>query len=218
MAFTYDSLRTAVIAATANSDAEFSTFLDTAINLTEDELARRLDSLGLTSVAFTSLIPGEPYVPKPDNCLIVKGFNIIGTDGLRHPLILRTNEFLDVYWPDRTSVGEPKYWSNFADTALLIAPAPTGQNEVEMEYVVEPSALGATTSSNWFSEKSAAALFAGVMKQAARFMKHWEAALYWSQVFDDEITKLNEQDRRARRDDSTLNQGTQGENNLQDRN
>lgn len=201
--FTFSTLLEAVINATEERGSEFQTFLtDVAFTVVHEKLANRFDTLGLVSVAYTSLVTANPYVVKPDGLRALKSFNVVTSSGYRIPLVLKTDEFLLAYWPDRSSVGSPKYYANWADDHFLIAPADGSGREVELEYEVSPSVLSSTTSENWYTKYAGSALYAGLMAEAYKFMKNWEAAAIWSQEFEKEVDLIVKNSERSRRDDT----------------
>lgn len=212
--FTYSTLKAAVIAACEESGADFHSYIDdVALHVLHSKLSLRLDSLGLVSVAYASLVTANPYIVKPDGLMALKSFNVLAS-GTRIPLILKTNEFLLEYWPDRTSTGCPKYYANWADDHFLIAPADSQGREIELEYEVSPSVLSSATPTNWYTKYAGSALFAGLMAEANKFLKNWEAATKWEAEFEKEIALILARSARERRDDEAPatgpNTNTQG--------
>jgi hypothetical protein len=207
MTFTYTTLKQAIIDSTEERGTEFSDFLDAvAFQIVNTKLSQRLDSLGLVSVAYTSLVTANPYIARPDGMRALRSFNIL-VEGRRQPLQYKTDEFLLAYWPDRTSIGTPKYYANWSDDHFLIAPADADGREVELEYEVDPSILSSATPSNWYTKYASAALYAGMMAEAYKFMKNWAAADHWTAEFNTEIDLLLQAAARARQDDTATPEG-----------
>jgi hypothetical protein len=196
---TYSSLVTQIQETTENTGSEFVDSIPHFISRTENRLTREIDLLGLTNFATTNFVVSTPVYQKPPNALIVKNLTIT-SGGSRINLVMKTKEYLNDYWPNRTSVGEPRYYANYGNE-LLIAPAPASAFPVEISYVVEPTVLASSTQeTNYFTEYCSNALFYGAMVEATLFMKNSSAAQIWESAYAREIAALNNEARRSRRD------------------
>jgi hypothetical protein len=127
--------------------------------------------------------------------------NFINSGGSRISLLLRTKEYVEDYWPVRASIGVPKYYAKFRNDKILIAPTPTSANNVELEYIIMPSAISAGNQSNYFTNFCENALFYASMVEACHFNKNATAAQVWEAQYQNEIILLANEARRNRRDD-----------------
>lgn len=211
--FTYATLLSAVQDATEERGTDFTNYLPVALEIVEQRLARRLDNVGMVSVAYTTLPTAVPYIAKPNSHMVTRSVNYVSA-GRRRPLIQKERSFVVEYWPERTSVGRPKYYTNWSDDYILIAPADYNAAELEMEYEVFPSALTSANPQNWYTKYAGAALFAGMMVEANKFIKNFEIATYWDTQFDKEVTALQIAAKRGRRDDDTAPENPITANNL----
>ena len=200
---TYSSLVLAIQQTAENTGCEFVDSIPNFISRTEKRLTRDIDLQGLTKFATTNFVTATPIYQKPTNALIVKNLTIT-SGGSRINLVMKTKEYLNDYWPDRTSVGEPRYYANYG-TELLVAPAPASAYPAEISYVVEPTALASSTQEeNYFTQYCSNALFYGSMVEAALFMKNPTAANIWESFYGREIVALNNEARRSRRDSMAM--------------
>jgi hypothetical protein len=200
---TYSSLVLAIQETAENTGSEFVDSIPNFISRTEKRLTRDIDLQGLTKFATTNFVTATPIYQKPTNALIVKNLTIT-SGGSRINLVMKTKEYLNDYWPDRTSVGEPRYYANYG-TELLVAPAPASAYPAEISYVVEPTALASSTQEeNYFTQYCSNALFYGSMVEAALFMKNPTAANIWESFYGREIAALNNEARRSRRDSMAM--------------
>ena len=126
---TYSSLVSAIQETAENTGSEFVDSIPNFISRTEKRLTRDIDLQGLTKFATTNFVTATPIYQKPTNALIVKNLTIT-SGGSRINLVMKTKEYLNDYWPDRTSVGEPRYYANYG-TELLVAPAPASAYPAE---------------------------------------------------------------------------------------
>jgi len=200
---TYSSLVLAIQETAENTGSEFVDSIPNFISRTEKRLTRDIDLQGLTKFATTNFVTATPIYQKPTNALIVKNLTIT-SGGSRINLVMKTKEYLNDYWPDRTSVGEPRYYANYG-TELLVAPAPASAYPAEISYVVEPTALASSTQEeNYFTQYCSNALFYGSMVEAALFMKNPTAANIWESFYGRELAALNNEARRSRRDSMAM--------------
>lgn len=210
--FTYSTLLSTVSQALEETDSAMLSFLDSAIEIVESKLSRRLDSLGLVSIAYCSLVTANPYVVKPTGHLATRRLSYRTTAGWIQ-LPMKTIEFLDAYWPDRTSVSVPAYWSNFADDYILLVPPDRAGRELEIEYEVRASALSSAAPTNWYTKHAGAALYAGLMAEGNKYLKNFEAAAYWDAEFEKEASYLTKDGPRERRSNTSNNKSPSTTNN-----
>lgn len=201
MTFTYLTLQQAAIAASEDDSAEFATYLPTGVELAELRLTRDLDTFGLVSLAYSSVSAGDPFITKPDGCVVIKSLGYQISTGERINLLLRTDEFIMDYWPIRTSTGTPKYYANWGFSNVIFAPTPSDNFYVEMSYVVRPEALSSTQTTNWFTDFASEALFYALMVEMCLFMKKPEAVALWENRYSQALSSLSVETNRTRRDD-----------------
>jgi|8_EtaG_2_1085327.scaffolds.fasta_scaffold00492_2 hypothetical protein len=200
---TYTTLVSSIQETAENTGSEFIDAIPSFISRTERRLTRDIDLQGLTSFATTDFVTATPIYQKPDNALIIKNLTIT-SGGSRINLVMKTKEYLNDYWPDRTSVGEPRYYSNYG-TEILVAPAPASAYPAEISYVVEPTALASSSQEqNYFTQFCSNALFYGSMVEASLFMKNPTAANVWESFYGREMAALNNEARRSRRDSMAM--------------
>lgn len=209
---TYPILLSTVQQALEETDSSMLSYLDAALEVVESKLFRRLDNLNLVSVAYCSLLSANPYVIKPEGHLVTKRLAIRTTTGWQ-PITMKTVEFLDAYWPDRTSAGTPTYWANYSDSYILVAPSDNSGREIELEYEVRPSALSSAYPSNWYTKNAGAALFAGLMAEGNKYLKNMEAAAYWDAEFEKEVSYITKDGPRERRSNTSNNKSPSNTNN-----
>lgn len=215
--WTYATLTSALVAtAELTGDTDYSGQLENIIDRAERRLTRDLDNFGLVRDFYTTLSIATAFLPKPTGALVVKSL-AVQNGGRRTNLIMKTNEWLMEYWQDRTSVGTPKYYANYDQDTLILAPAPASANVVEMQFVVRPSALSAAETSNFYTTFCANALFDAAMVETAAWMKAPQMMQMWMARYQEEVALLRNEARRTRRDDMRpANVEGVGENNLQE--
>jgi len=211
MATSYTELYNYIKSASENDDTEFAQAIPTFIDQTRMRLSRDIDTYGF--VVYTTAAVSTYLVSVPSDALVLKAVNYVSA-GRYSQLIMRTDEFLREYWPDRTSVGEPKYYARWGFNQILIAPAPYTSASLEISYVQIPTSIGSVgTSTNWLTEYAPEALFYGCMQEACMFMKNYQAAAIWEGKYQDAVGKLRNEARRTRQDDNLNNNSPAGGDN-----
>lgn len=211
MSTSYTQLYNYIISASENDDTEFASAIPTFVDQTRMRLARDIDTYGF--VVYTTAAVSTYLVSVPSDALVLKNVTYVSA-GRYSQLIMRTDEFLREYWPQRTSVGEPKYYARWGSSQILVAPAPATSASLEISYVQMPASIGSVgTSTNWLTEFAPEALFYGCMHEACMFMKNYQAAALWEAKYQDAVGKLRNEARRTRQDDNLNNNSPAGGDN-----
>ena len=69
------------------------------------------------------------------------------------------------------STGVPKYYANWKEDTIIMAPAPNAQYKVQLSYIYSPDALSSTNTETYLSKNAPDLLFNAVMVQAYEFLK-----------------------------------------------
>jgi len=215
---TYQTLKDLIQDSAENDSTEFTDNSPNFIDRAERRLTREIDTIGLTKYASSNFSSGDAFLAKPSDAQVIKSVSFTN-DGSRINLVQQTNEYLNDYWPVRTSTGTPRYYSNFGRDTILIAPAPSSACPVELSYVGNPTALASSTNeTNYYTERCSSALFYASMVEACYFMKNTTAAGGWEQQYQREQQDLINEARRQRRDDTQIAANPAGgEDNLVER-
>tara|TARA_Y100001938_G_scaffold138422_1_gene203903 strand:- start:31036 stop:31695 length:660 start_codon:yes stop_codon:yes gene_type:complete len=201
MSLTYSTLQSQIKDILENDGSEFSDAVPSFIDRGEWRLFREIDSLGLNRYAASNFNIGDPFLSKPVETAIIRSINYKTAEGNRIQLLQATNEYITDYWPVRTSVGSPRYYSNFGYDRILVAPTPSSTSNVEMEYIVKPVSLADNNQTNYFTDYASNALLYACLIEGCYYMKNPSAVAYWEKRYTEEVAALNNEARRTRRDD-----------------
>ena len=113
--------------------AEFSAAIDTFIDVAELKLSRDLVVPAFRQRATSALSSGDPFITLPTDLVVLENLHLNNSNS-RHILLLRSDEFMIEFWPDRTQTGNPKYYSYYDNTTLYVAPTPPSSLNVEISY------------------------------------------------------------------------------------
>jgi hypothetical protein len=118
-------------------------------------------------------LPSSPATTATRTSIIVR--SILVFDSNQSPT---TKEYLEkrdtsfIFEYNSTgSTGVPKYYANWKETTLIMAPAPDAQYKVQLSYIYSPEELSATNTETYVSKNAPDLLFNAVMVNAYEFLK-----------------------------------------------
>jgi hypothetical protein len=214
----YPTLVSAVKAAAEDDSQEFADFIDTAIGLAETKVSKAIDSLGTEVTTSIALSASSNTIAKPSDYRVPLVVSFATTAGSRVILEKKSQSYLKDYWPVATSVGTPKYYTDDNTANLIVAPTADVSVTMEVVYQGKPTALTSAAPSNYFTAFCPDVLFYATMAEMSKFMKYWETASIWEQELEKSVLLLNNESRRARKDEGNSPGNPEGGlNTLQDK-
>jgi len=118
-------------------------------------------------------LPSSPTTTATRTSIIVRSILVFDTN--QSPT---TKEYLDkrdtsfIFEYNSTgATGVPKYYANWKETTLIMAPTPNAQYKVELSYIYSPDELSATNTETYISKNAPDLLFNAVMVNAYEFLK-----------------------------------------------
>jgi len=147
----------------------------------EMRIFREVDADYTREYATANVNIGSPYLDLPSSpattstrtSIIVRSFLVF--DSSQTPT---TKDYLDkrdtsfIFEYNATgATGVPKYYANWKETTLIMAPAPDAQYKVQLSYIYSPESLSSTNTETYLSKNAQDLLFNAVMVQAYEFLK-----------------------------------------------
>jgi len=212
---TYSSLTQDLKDWMENDGTEFSNETDNFIGLAEQRIVRDIDPQAFTTSAYSSFNVNDRFVTKPTDALIIRHLLYLDSNSKRYFLEKKTDEFIYDYWPTSATTGTPKYWTDYNDTELLVAPTPSAALTIEMSYVQRLDTLSSSNTTNWLTINAQELLLFGSLMEACTFSKNREDLQIYSQRYKAAVDSINNQTRRRRRDDYNAPANVMGESNIQ---
>ena len=193
----------------ATTDVLTDVIVNDFIEHAEDRIFREVDLDVFRSYQTASLTIGNPFVAVPGINITQDAFTRsvqIYTDGgtpTREYLIQKDVTFMNEYWPNRDSTGKPKYYANWDQDRLYLAPTPNSAYKIELALNKQPTGLSSTTSTTWLSTNAPKVLLYACLVEAFRFLKGPDNMLqYYEQGYQQALQGLQiEQQGRRRRDE-----------------
>ena len=140
----YTYLVNDIIAACENDGTEFLNYVPNMVNRAEERLVKDLDDYGLVTYTSVAVSSGNNQVTLPSGTRVIKNFNMV-SNGTKINILLRTDEFINDYWPVSASTSEPKYYARRNNTTILVAPTPASTYDGEIVYVARPVTLSSVS-------------------------------------------------------------------------
>jgi len=193
----------------ATSDVLTDIIVNDFIEHAEDRIFRETDLDEFRSYQTASLTVGNPFVAVPGINITQDAFTRsvqIYTDGatpVREYLIQKDVTFMNEYWPNRDSTGKPKYYANWDQDRLYLAPTPNSAYKIELALNKQPTGLSSSNTTTWVSTNAPKVLLYACLVEAYRFLKGPDNMLqYYEQGYQQALQGLlSEQNGRRRRDE-----------------
>jgi hypothetical protein len=147
----------------------------------ELRIFREVDADYTREYATANLNINSPYLDLPSanvttstrTSIIVRSmlvFDSTQTPTTKEYLDKRDTSFIFEY-NSTGETGVPKFYANWKETTIIMAPAPDAQYKVQLSYIYSPEALSATNTTTYLSDNVSDLLFYGTMVQAYEFLK-----------------------------------------------
>jgi len=170
MAITYTNFLTQVRNYTeVDNNVLTDSILDQFIRNTELDIAGAVDYDDLRKYSTSNVTTGNRYVVMPADLLILRSVQIINSN-VRDFLEKRETSFISEYAPNDTVTGQPKYYANWDETNILLAPTPDSTYTIQINFIKDPPHFDSSTNT-FLSQHQEALLLYGVLKEAYSYLK-----------------------------------------------
>lgn len=186
------------------SEVLSDSIIDVFIENVENKIQRELDLDAFRKFQFSSFTIGSPFITLPDDFAFERGVQIRNqTTNDRTWLDQRDTTFIDEYNVDRTNnTGTPKYYANWDQNTLIVAPTPDLAYEIELWYNKTPDHLSSTTTTTWLSTNAPEVLIYGTVSEAFSYLKNPPYVQLYEQKYAQAVQNLAQtQMGRKRRDE-----------------
>ncbi len=173
MAISYSDFLTQVRNYTeVDSNVLTDTIIGQFIRNTELSVAGAVDYDDTRKYSTSSFTANKRYLITPEDFLIIRSlqvFNSTNQTGDRSFMEKRDTSFITEY-NGSGATGLPKYYANWDESSIVVAPTPDQGYAVQLNYIITPPSF---TSSNttYLSEYQQGMLLDGVLTEAYSFLK-----------------------------------------------
>ena len=152
-----------------DSNVLTATIIDGFISDAEFRILRDVDSDNNRQYATSSIIINQKYFNTPDNLLIIRSAQVTVGGELRF-LDVRDMSFINEYNQEQTT-GAPKYYANWDENTVIVAPIPDQAYTIQLNYILKPTGLSATTANTYLSQQFPNGLLYACLVEAYGFLK-----------------------------------------------
>lgn len=169
MAISYTNFLTQIRNYTeVDSNVLSDTLLDQFIRQTELDVAGKVDYDDLRKYATANYISGQRYLSLPADSVVLRSVqNIIS--GNRTFLEKKDTSFISEF-NGSGSQGEPKFYANWDDFTIVVAPTPDSTYQVQINYVKDPPHF-TSSNSTFLSQYQDGLLLYGVLMECFAYLK-----------------------------------------------
>lgn len=167
---TYATLVAAVSDATENNDVTFVANIPVFVANAEKRIYQTVKIPALRKNQTGVLTPSSPYMTLPTDYIDIWELAVLDFSGIYTYLLPKDVSFMREAYPLPTVGGVPKYYSQFDNNTLFIAPTPDQLYPVEMHYFAYPESI-VTAATTWLDTFFPNVLLYASLIEAANFMK-----------------------------------------------
>ena len=173
MAISYSDFLTQVRNYTeVDSNVLSDTIIGQFIRNTELNVAGSVDYDDTRKYATSSFTASKRYLVTPADFLIIRSLQVFSTTdqtGDRTFMEKRDTSFISEY-NSSGATGQPKYYANWDDNNVVVAPTPDQAYAVQLNYIIDPPDF-TSTNSTYLSQYQESLLLHGVLTEAFSYLK-----------------------------------------------
>jgi len=141
MSFTYTQLKTAIQDYTENNETSFVRNLPLFIRLTEERILKNVQLHLFRKNVAGSMSQNDKFLAVPSDFLAP--FALSFTNGASGTTFVdyKDPEFIQLYTPNSTTTGAPKYYGMYDLTNFILGPTPDVSYDAELHYFYRPQSL-----------------------------------------------------------------------------
>ncbi len=193
---TYNEIINLALAYSDREDnTEISNKMAKFIKMVEARLNRVLQTLDMSSRAYTVMVEDQERYGLPTDFLSIRSIRIVDADtGVARKTLQYVNpeQMANLYDNGDTS----GYYYTIVSNSLHIKPTHNSDYKLEVDYYKKLTALTSTNTTNWISTTHPDCYVFGLMVEINAYVKDKETAALWEDRYKtaiSEITALNEQ-------------------------
>jgi hypothetical protein len=185
------------------SEVLSDSIIDIFIENVENKIQRELDLDAFRKFQFSSFTIGSPFITVPDDFAFERGVQIKDqVTNNRTWLEQRDTTFIDEYNVNRSDTGKPKYYANWDQNTMILAPTPDSAYEIELWYNKTPDHLSSSNTTTWLSTNAPEVLIYGTTAEAFSYLKNPPYVQLYEQKYAQAVQNLAQtQMGRKRRDE-----------------
>jgi len=173
MAITYTNFLSQVRSYTeVDSNVLSDTLIDQFIRNTELDVAGKVDYDDIRKYATSNFNADKKFLTMPSAFLVIRSLQVFASSSLssaRTYMEKKDTSFISEFNGSGTT-GQPKYYANWDETNIAVAPIPDQAYAVQLNYIIDPPHF-TSTNDTFLSTYQDAMLLYGVLTEAYSFLK-----------------------------------------------
>ena len=204
---TYAELTQQIIDYTeTDSNVLTTAILNDIIEHAESRIFRNADLDVFKKYKTANLTIGDPFVAMPGATpqlfAFIRYIQIFSTDNVRITLEKKDTSFINEFIQNRTTTGTPKYYANWDNDTIILAPSPDATYTVELAYNAQPTGLSSSNTTTWVSNNAPEMLLYACLVEAFKFLKNPQMVQMYESYYKQALQPfVGEQMGRRRRDE-----------------
>ena len=171
MAFTFETLKTAVKDYTDNAESTFVSQLSRFIINAEERILKECQLDDFRKNVTGSATQSVKFLTKPTDFLAPFSLSIVNSSANEF-LEYKHITFLQDYTPNPSTTGTPKYYGDWDEDTFVLAPTPDAKFTAELHYFYRPQSITASDDgTSWLGTNAELCLLYGSLVEAYTFMK-----------------------------------------------
>ena len=151
-----------------DSNVLSDTLIDQFIRNIELDIAGKVDYDDLRAYKTSTTVASQRFVSMPEDMIYLRSVQITSSSN-RIFLEKRDTSFISEFNPGDTT-GTPKYYANWDDTTIVIAPVPSTTFTIQLNYIIDPPHFNSSTAT-FLSNNQESLLLHGVLTECFSFLK-----------------------------------------------
>jgi len=170
MAYTYTTLKQAIQDWLENTETTFVSQIPTFVGNAEERILKESQLQEFRKNATASMTSDNKYFPKPTDWLASYSMSILNSDTEHVFLLNKDVNFLQMYAPDPTATGEPKYYADYDVDSFIVAPTPDSAYVAELHYLYRPTSI-VDAGTTWIGTNAQDVLLYACLIEGYTYMK-----------------------------------------------
>ena len=142
--------------------------IDQFIRNIELDIAGKVDYDDLRAYKTSTTVASQRFVSMPEDMIYLRSVQITSSSN-RIFLEKRDTSFISEFNPGDTT-GTPKYYANWDDTTIVIAPVPSTTFTIQLNYIIDPPHFNSSTAT-FLSNNQESLLLHGVLTECFSYLK-----------------------------------------------
>ena len=151
-----------------DSNVLSDTLIDQFIRNTELDIAGKVDYDDLRAYKTSSCVESQRFLTMPEELMYIRSIQVT-SGSTRIFLEKRDTSFISEF-NSTDATGVPKYYANWDDSTLVLAPVPSSALTVQINYVIDPPHFNSSTTT-FLSTNQESLLLHGVLTECFSYLK-----------------------------------------------